>query len=331
MAEVQQQPGAPSVIRIKRKRDDAPLDSLYLEGSKRRATDHTYIFKRLDQERRIEPIFRQEYFADGIPKIRTTTEGEETRDPYALGRVRDVPTPTKQKKAEDVSSAGPRRFHLSRAMSVSAAAKGKTEVATFVERRGLAQSVGTAGGLQGTGEDKDTAEEQQKPLKRPTARARKAQTSDAGTATPPVVPAPAKVDVSLAQKMDQWSQQTSQQEALAAERGVNIGGSGKTDAMEIDNEADYVYDTYYRHEAVTSGNLPSTGISFGHLVIDEDQEDLWETYLDGEDSDEKEFETDEEDSNGEYYVFGLLLVQVRFILILHIYSRRLLRCRLSRG
>lgn len=297
MADVQQQPGgagAPSVIRIKRKRDDAPLDSLYLEGSKRRATDHTYIFKRLDQERGIEPIFRQEYFADGIPKIRTTTQGEETRDPYALGRVRDAATPTKQKQAKD-ATAGPRRFHLSRAMSVSAAKKGKTEVATFIERRWLAQSAG-ATGLQGTGAHEDNAEEQQRPLKRPTARARKAQTSGSGAATPPAMPATAEVDVSLAHKMDQWSQQ----EAQETELGAGAGVSGNVDAMEIDNEADYVYDTYYRHEAVTATDVPSTGISFGHLVIDEDQEDLWETYLDGEDSDEKEFDTDEEDSNGEY-------------------------------
>ena len=289
--EVQQQPGAPSVIRIKRKRDDAPIDSLYLENNKRRATDHTYVFKRLEVERRVEPIFRQEYDEDGIPKIRATPEGEEKRDPFALGRVRDPQSPTRQQqKVGQNAPAGPRRFHLSRAMSVGDAAKGKSDVATFVERIRVLQ-VGTD-----TAQDNSPqipAVPQERKLKRPSARSRMGHGS--GTATPkePSV----EVDASMAEKMDQWSQEASQEEATRAKLANNSALHSTGDAMEIDNEADYVYDTYYR-QAVSSAEVPDKGVSFGQLIIDEDQEDLWETYLDGDDSDDKEFETDEEDSNG---------------------------------
>merc|ERR1711981_1292157 len=104
----------------------------------------------------------------------------------------------------------------------------------------------------------------------------------------------------MAEKMDQWSQEASQEEATRAKLANNSALHSTGDAMEIDNEADYVYDTYYR-QAVSSAEVPDKGVSFGQLIIDEDQEDLWETYLDGDDSDDKEFGTDEEDSNAEDY------------------------------
>jgi hypothetical protein len=298
MEEVQQ-PGAPSVIRIKRKRDDAPLDSLYLESSKRRATDHTYVFKRLDQERQVSAIFRQEYGDDGIPKIRATQDGEEKRDPYALGLVKDVQSPIRQKTKEEVP-ARPRRFHLSRTISVGAAAVGKSDVATFVERRVPAQNEATPAsastGTEGREQDSTTNDGQQRAFKRPTARARANQGS--GNATPK---SPAQVDVSMADKLDQWSQETSQHEARqTVQRTTTAAGLQGVDAMDVDNEADYVYDTYYRQALTLATEIPDQGISIGHLVIDEEHEDLWETYLDGEDSDEKEFETDDEDSNGKF-------------------------------
>ena len=181
---------------------------------------------------------------------------------------------------------------MSRAMSVSDAAKGKSDVATFVERKHVLQK--GAGTADYASSQQDGAS-QERTFKRPTARSRIGHGS--GTATPT---SSAQVDASMAQKMDQWSQETSQQEqeeAATNRAAATQATMASGDAMEIDNEADYVYDTYYR-QAVAAGEMPDKGISFGHLIIDEDQEDLWETYLDGNESDDKEFDTDDEDSNG---------------------------------
>jgi len=66
--------------------------------------------------------------------------------------------------------------------------------------------------------------------------------------------------------------------------------------MDVDLERDYVYDTYVRHLVPVSEM--HTHNSVGHLVIPEEDQELWETYIeDGEE--DKEFETDDEDSNGE--------------------------------
>merc|ERR1711981_770536 len=121
------------------------------------------------------------------------------------GRVRDPQSPTRQQqKVGQNAPAGPRRFHLSRAMSVGDAAKGKSDVATFVERIRVLQ-VGTD-----TAQDNSPqipAVPQERKLKRPSARSRMGHGS--GTATPkePSV----EVDASMAEKMDQWSQEASQE------------------------------------------------------------------------------------------------------------------------
>jgi hypothetical protein len=307
MTEIQQ-PGAPSVIRIKRKADDAPLDTVHLQGSKRRATGHTYIFKRLDQERiPSTPAVKQEYDDDGIPRIRTTPKGEEKRDPYATGRSREQ-SPVQTRQYTPVQSPSePRRFHLSSLLSTGSAAKGKkNDVATFVERRIRALN-GIASTAAGLDSQRDSASQQeQRVFKRPTGRARTHQSAAQAT---PALPAP--VDPSMAQRMDLWSQETSQEEKQKTSQVTADTTTPDADAMDIDNEVDYVYDTYYRH-MVAEGDMPDKGISFGQLVIDEDQEDLWETYLDGNESDDKEFETDDEDSNGAYiplaqcFISGLL-------------------------
>lgn len=69
-------------------------------------------------------------------------------------------------------------------------------------------------------------------------------------------------------------------------------------AMDVDSEEDYVYDTYVRHLVPVSEM--HTHNSIGHLVIPEEDQELWETYIeDGEE--DKEFETDDEDSNGKLW------------------------------
>jgi hypothetical protein len=110
-------------------------------------------------------------------------------------------------------------------------------------------------------------------------------------------------------KMEAWAEQTEE-----AERGFNhmvipkttpvepvIRGSDEDfDMDDAEVEGDYVYDTYIRHPVSPNTTIETTA-SIGHLVISEEDEELWQTYID-DDADDKEFDTDEEDSNGQYLV-----------------------------
>ncbi|KIW95844.1 uncharacterized protein Z519_02908 [Cladophialophora bantiana CBS 173.52] len=66
-----------------------------------------------------------------------------------------------------------------------------------------------------------------------------------------------------------------------------------------DREDDYVYETYVRVEYDAQGHGPATGTglhpNYGILVIDEEDEDLWQQYIDSDD----DTDWDEEDSNAE--------------------------------
>jgi hypothetical protein len=69
-----------------------------------------------------------------------------------------------------------------------------------------------------------------------------------------------------------------------------------------DREDPYIYETYvrmpYDGDPGTTTNLQS---NYGILVIDEEDEDLWQKYVDSED----ETDWDDEDSNGELRTFNL--------------------------
>ncbi|KAF2030715.1 hypothetical protein EK21DRAFT_100211 [Setomelanomma holmii] len=81
--------------------------------------------------------------------------------------------------------------------------------------------------------------------------------------------------------------------ALAAHDDPSNG-----DAMEIDGE-DYVYDTYIREVVLpdADGKLPEPTGTVGVLEIKEDEEDWWNA----SDESDKEFDTDDDDSNAEEY------------------------------
>ena len=75
-----------------------------------------------------------------------------------------------------------------------------------------------------------------------------------------------------------------------------------TNAQELGD--DFVYDTYIRSdgpiEANTGGSIPQINQeNVGVLVIEEDDEEAWEEYIESAESD-KEWDTDEEDENGSY-------------------------------
>ena len=77
----------------------------------------------------------------------------------------------------------------------------------------------------------------------------------------------------------------------------------RDDEMDVDSEHDYVYDTYVlapAHEDATASEGHTDGEmgNVGYLVIADEDQSIWETYLEDEESD-KEYDTDDADSNAE--------------------------------
>lgn len=95
--------------------------------------------------------------------------------------------------------------------------------------------------------------------------------------------------------------------AMAAYRAESILEQNHTphntqqDVMLIDAPDDYVYETYVR---VQEKGMQSLGVltqlnNLGYLVIDEDQEELWDQYLRDEDDSDDDWDEEDADSNAE--------------------------------
>jgi hypothetical protein len=80
-----------------------------------------------------------------------------------------------------------------------------------------------------------------------------------------------------------------------------VASNDGVDDMEIDSEGDYVYDTYVRHLVAADTEMEVMGEgAVGHLIIPDEDQDLWEAYIEDEGDSDKEFDTDDEDSNGSF-------------------------------
>ena len=89
------------------------------------------------------------------------------------------------------------------------------------------------------------------------------------------------------------------QQKVAAERAAKPVPVPQDVVMTpYDREDEYIYETYVRvpcsDEAQPSGGAAELQSNYGILVIDEEDEDLWQKYVDSED----DTDWDEEDSNG---------------------------------
>ncbi|KAI9675306.1 MAG: hypothetical protein M1817_001209 [Caeruleum heppii] len=144
----------PHIIRIKRKKNDQPVKSLYLEESyaqkRRRKTECFFEIvpkqdgdsdgAKIDRKRSSESLV----VSSGVPSIRATLPGEEERDPQAT-RVngwgqRDMPQQhTTGSAVPHDPNLPPRRFHLTitRKPSMGGLQKrrrDRADVATFIEK-----------------------------------------------------------------------------------------------------------------------------------------------------------------------------------------------------
>lgn len=70
-----------------------------------------------------------------------------------------------------------------------------------------------------------------------------------------------------------------------------------TEMMDVDSDdGDFVYDTYVR-EPDTAVSIDEMNGNIGILVITEEDQEVWESYIDEDDSD-KDWNSEEEDENG---------------------------------
>ncbi|QDS74684.1 hypothetical protein FKW77_000269 [Venturia effusa] len=308
---------APPVIRIKRKRDDAPLEVLHLERglAKRRVTEDIYVFRRYLQQ--TQSIPQRPVNDNGIPTVRATQPGEEKRDPWALKKA----IPFKPSSHSPASSSTPRRFHLSRPATPSFASPAnkrarKVDVATFIERRAVIgqrreasdadQTDGARISQQGRVTEVAAAERK---LKRPKAKSRLPIIGPGSSEDVQGQDTATEKDAEILGRMVAWAEEAEKSGSSDSRVGSqqpqvssNETNEGEGYEMDIDNEGDYVYDTYVRHLVAADTELEVVGEgAVGHLIIPEEDQDLWEAYIDEEDGSEKEFDTDEEDSNAEDY------------------------------
>lgn len=109
---------------------------------------------------------------------------------------------------------------------------------------------------------------------------------------------PAKPKVTATPRLPpQRSKELHRQRARSDARMTGQGGD-----VETEDESDYVYDTYV---LAPSSNIGAAQIdtqetlgSVGYLVITEEDQAVWETYIEDEPSD-KDWNSDEEDENAE--------------------------------
>jgi hypothetical protein len=262
----------PQTISIKRKRDDAPIEALMIESSKS---------QRLATERKHKYIFRR------------------------LAKPNDAP----QQPLPSPNPTGDRRFRLD--------ARTGAKRHFIEERQGSeSQDVAMGGQAEASAPAEPTPDATSRPRKRPgAASALQHSAKPAAQRTVPVV-APSDNHVRELEAFSREVERVDNLEiplpspskhkpkaparrfadrhpdkaaALASEDEV----SNDADAMDVDSE--YVIDHYVREPLLPDAPVPTGDV--GLLVISEDDEDWW----DNEDASDREFDTDDEDSNAEEY------------------------------
>lgn len=231
---------------------------------------------------------------------------------------------------EPMPDVEPRRFHLTKPLSRSSAYNGQlrheyaanpsqpSKLALFVERQAeKEQDVNEEQHTEGTtGSMPDTEMEiigVTPRKKRPKANAaekrfqesqKKVQSEiDARKATMPESPLPEEADNGNSYGEPSKRAQRILLDMAREDQGLSdmsqLKKALEDNGMEIDGEADYVYETYIRvprSELLKFNDIAGQVRSFGILVIEEEDQQLWETYAEAE---EDEWDDEDEDSNGE--------------------------------
>lgn len=291
-------PNPPQTLSVKRKRHEAPVDSLVVERNEKRLKS-------------VSVSLKEQLTTTSVVREETRVEGN-AQDGLVRWRLKRSTTSVSTQSVTSPTTETPRRFHLDRT----------------AEKPILFEARPTNGGAS-TAEDQlgnasapeakrpkpvtDIFEEISRPRKRP------------GASTALLPPAAqqsrsvkAEPSEEVLRQFEKFSNEVELQETASKspsksrfkpkapklrfrdrhpEQTATLA-TKDPDAMEID-DSDYVYDTYVREIVMpdADGKVPEPQGTVGIIVISEEDQDWWN----GDDESEKEFDTDDDDENAEDY------------------------------
>ncbi|KAJ9639529.1 hypothetical protein H2199_006564 [Coniosporium tulheliwenetii] len=320
----------PQTVTVKRKRDEEAVDTLIVEnqtrGEVKRRVAPGYIFRRQDAPQRTT----SHQVNNGVPVIRTTLPGQES----VLDRQLRTPAAT---TPEFSSASAHRRFHLSGSAPIdspriSANGATKREGPVFTEKRRPAIPTSkTLNHQQPVRRNLDREERDidmtASPLRRPGSTTRlkprgskESIDSHNSVAITPNEPPPSQLLAEMerfaaeVESSDVQSTLANGQHSLSKlkykpkapplrykdRHPDTVMIEMDTEMMDVDSdEGDFVYDTYVR-EPDTAVSIDEMNGNIGILVITEEDQEVWESYIDDDDSD-KDWNSEEEDENAEDY------------------------------
>ena len=307
----------PNEVRLKRKRNEPAPDTLIVEPhNKRTFTEEARQLQYVRQEVKVD---RDAAVKDAFSKERLERRGSSP-----------APGPS-NRNSRPRSKAGRRTFHLTHSRTSSDGVKKHRRskdsgVATFVERSvplKTAAAHNKAANSSNSLQSRSPSELQ--PLKRP------GRSSALPKAGPPAVAPHTAIgaqqpknlegladelhrfaldEVAAAQKLKVIATpklSAARSRALHLQRTAKrepLRQEGQDAEMSVAEDADYVYETYILAPRLDGGNaeMPLDDMTgdVGYLVITEEDQALWEAYMEEEASD-RDWDTDDEDENAEDY------------------------------
>ena len=262
---------APQTLSVKRKRTEAPVDSLVFDNSvKRQRSEADIFFRRLTKpgdtpqdSGASTPSTERRFHLDPVSRAKSKhvfIERRAATEPATPANAQRAPVqdPTLQETPR------PRKRPGTRAASIAIPSKPTTQ--TTHRTQPSEHDVRELEALSHKLEHEET----------------------------PTHPSPSKYKPKAPSR--RFAEREPEKAAILAARDGD--GNGDADAMDVDND-DYVIDTYVREALLpdASGNLPTATGTVGYLVLAEEDDDWWH----GSDSSDKDFDTDDDDSNAEEY------------------------------
>lgn len=314
---------APSYVAIKRRRSESPLSALVLEEP---AAKHR--------------CAHVEYRLESISAVQPSRSNQPSRLEDATSKPTSLTQGSDDKVKHVTPSSVPRRFNLAPLAGRKRSVDTSEELPTFVESKRMRNAHGRAVTSTST-KITSVSNDSERPLKRPVKRnAVKTGQSTSGiestkTGSTPEGGEPSEelsdalhqfaLDELAAEQRNnapplKYLPRTDvprRRDRFAALNGASTASPQGTDntrdqSMEDadDATADYVYDIYVRrkHEEEASATVDESisastaaAAATGILVITEQDEPLWQTYLEDSEDNDKEFSSDDDDENAEGY------------------------------
>lgn len=303
----------PDVVRIKRKRTEQAPDALLVERpGKRQNTDLHYVRKKADQNtlrtlfdaKDVQERAGVEDVSRGKPShasgngLDGGSNGAKERRTFHLKRPSTPEAGVRKRKAKDESIATfiekKAKRHPQELLSLAERGKSNSQnsaIPEVLKRPGKSSAVrqGAHAEVQGARQKHATMDSRLEAM---------ANSLHQFAIEEAVKDSPTKLKVTATPRLPpQRSKELHRQRARSDARLASQGGEAETE-----DEADYVYDTYV---LAPSSNIGAAQVdtqealgSVGYLVITEEDQAVWETYIEDEPSD-KDWNSDEEDENAE--------------------------------